>query len=350
MASGYVKPPALRAGDRVAVVSSSWGGPSVLPAPHEAGLGILRDHLGLEVVEARTARMPADELAGAPRLRAETMNELFADDSIRAIISTIGGDDSVRILPWLDTDLAVANPKIVLGYSDTDAQLVAYHLAGLVTYNGPSVMSGFAQLGTFGDALEHARAMLLGEAGAGYELPEFERWTETNSDWADPKRAAEVVGLRPHDGWHWLGAARTTRGRLFGGCIEVLEFLKGTRWWPNADPSWWRDRVLFLETSEEKPSLASVRYWLRNYGSQGAFDQLAALWFGRARSYSDDEKTQLDASIVDVVVGEFGATDLPIVTNLDFGHTDPQWVLPLGVEVETDPLGRTLRLGEAPTA
>jgi len=348
MADAFVKPPPLRRGDRVAVTSSSWGGPHALPAPYDAGLAVLRDELGLEVVEARTARMPADELARNPRLRAETMNELFADDSVHAIIASIGGDDSVRILPWLDTELALTHPKIVLGYSDTDTQLVAYHLAGLVTYNGPAVMSGFAQMGTFRDSLEHVRAMLFGEAGAVTPLPAFENWTQTNSDWADPARATEIVGLELHDGWRWLGAERTTRGRLFGGCIDVLEFLKGTRWWPNADPSWWRGRVLFLETSEEKPPLDTVRYWLRNYGSQGVFEHAEALWFGRARGYSDAENEQLYALLVDVVRDAGG--DLPIVANLDFGHTDPHWVLPLGVEVETDPEARTLTLCESATA
>lgn len=348
MADAFVKPPPLRPGDRVAVVSSSWGGPATFPAPYEAGLAVLRDELGLDVVEAPTARMSADELARNPRLRAETMNELFVDDSIRAIIASIGGDDAVRILPWLDTDLAVTHPKIVLGYSDFDVVSIAYHLAGLVTYNGPAVMSGLAQMGTFRDAAVHARDMLFGAAGEGTRLPSFPEWTQSNSDWSDPERAIDVVGIEPHDGWRWMGAERTTRGRLFGGCIDVLEFVKGTRWWPNADPTWWRGRVLFLETSEEKPSLDTVRYWLRNYGSQGVFEHAEALWFGRARGYSEAEKERLYDMLVDVVADAGG--DLPVVANLDFGHTDPRWVLPLGVEVETAPARRALTLCETPTA
>src|SRR5699024_11415172 len=70
MADAFVKPPPLRRGDRVAVTSSSRGGPHALPPPYDAGLAVLRDELGLEVVEARPARMPADELARSPRLRA----------------------------------------------------------------------------------------------------------------------------------------------------------------------------------------------------------------------------------------------------------------------------------------
>lgn len=353
MTPDLVKPPPLRPGDTVAVVSASWGGPATYPATFDAGLRVLRDTSGLEVVEAATARMAPEALKADPRLRAETLNALFFDPDISAIIATIGGDDSVRILPWLDTAAALAHPKIFLGYSDTAAQNVAYHLAGLVTFNGPAVMAGFAQMQHFASAKEHVRSMLFGDSDHGSYLP-YPQWVDRYADWADPANADAVGPLQDHDGWHWLNGDQVASGRLFGGCVEVLEMLKGTRWWPNAassaaGTSWWDDRVLFLETSEDKPSVDFVRCSLRNYGAQGVFDHLSALWVGRARSYTDAEKQQLDEALVDVVVTEFGRDDLPIVSNLDFGHTDPQWVLPLGVRVETDPGSRTLGWTESPT-
>lgn len=74
---------------------------------------------------------------------------------------------------------------------------------------------------------------------------------------------------------------------------------------------------------------------------------------GRAvpgRGYSDDQKQALDEAIHSVVVEEFGASDLVIATNLDFGHTDPQWILPLGVVAELDPVAQTFRLLEPAVA
>lgn len=68
---------------------------------------------------------------------------------------------------------------------------------------------------------------------------------------------------------------------------------------------------------------------------------------GRARGYSDAEKVDLDEMVVRVIAHEFGAGALPIVTNLDFGHTDPQWILPLGVRAEIDVNARRFRLLEA---
>jgi muramoyltetrapeptide carboxypeptidase LdcA involved in peptidoglycan recycling len=85
---------------------------------------------------------------------------------------------------------------------------------------------------------------------------------------------------------------------------------------------------------------------LRAFGVQGIFDRVAGVLVGRARDHSAAERATLEATIQAVVADEFGRPDLPIVANLDFGHTDPQWVLPLGVRAELDVDARTLRLVE----
>ena len=94
------------------------------------------------------------------------------------------------------------------------------------------------------------------------------------------------------------------------------------------------------------PTVEAVRYWLLNYGVQGVFDKLSGLMVGRARGYSEVMSGALDVMIREVVVDMFGANDLPIVTNVDFGHTDPQWILPLGVLTELDPTAGSIRLVE----
>jgi muramoyltetrapeptide carboxypeptidase LdcA involved in peptidoglycan recycling len=341
--SSPVTPPRLRAGDTISVVSTSWGGPSVFPHVFDRGLDVLRRVFGLEVREMPSARRAARELGANPRARADDLNAAFADPSVRAIVASIGGVDSVRILPFLDASLALADPKVLLGYSDTGTQLVFYNQAGLVTFNGPSVMAGFAQLEAFPRAAEHVRSLLF-EPAPSYAYRPFAEWVDGYRDWSDPANAGEVGERQTHDGWRWLQGSGRVAGRLFGGCGEVLEMMKGTEFWPA--PSWWDGRILFLETSEDAPAPETVGYWLRNYGMQGVFDRVAALLVGRARSYPDEAKAELDEMLVRVVAREFGRADLPIVSNLDFGHTDPQWVLPLGVLAEVDVGARSIRLVE----
>jgi muramoyltetrapeptide carboxypeptidase LdcA involved in peptidoglycan recycling len=79
---------------------------------------------------------------------------------------------------------------------------------------------------------------------------------------------------------------------------------------------------------------------------QGIFDQAAGVIFGRARGYSPEQKRELEARIISIIGGEFGRSDMPIVANADIGHTDPQWIIPLGVQAELDPTKPSLRLIE----
>jgi muramoyltetrapeptide carboxypeptidase LdcA involved in peptidoglycan recycling len=341
-ASPFVRPPRLRPGDTVAVLSASWGGPHAYPHVFEAGLDALRVRFGLRVRTYPTTRMSANALAADPRARAADVEAAFADDGIRGIVASIGGDDSARLLRHLDPELVRAHPKVLLGYSDTTTLLVFAHQLGLVTFHGPAVMAGIAQLAHFPAAEAHIRAVLFDPVPE-LDYRPYPAWTDGYRDW-DEGHATEVDELRPHDGWRWLQGTGASTGRLFGGCFEVLEFLKGSRWWPTEAA--WHDRVLFLETSEERPTVQAVQRWLFSYGVQGAFDRISALLVGRARGYDDDEKARLDEAILDTVVGQFGATDLTIVTNMDFGHTDPQWVLPLGARVGLDAEQRTFRLLE----
>ena len=135
------------------------------------------------------------------------------------------------------------------------------------------------------------------------------------------------------------------QGELFGGCIEVLEMMKATDFWPSQD--FWKGKIFFLETSEEKPSINYIDHVLRNYGMLGVFDQISGFIFSRARDYSDAEKTELEEKIVSIVAKEFGKPNLPIIANFDVGHTDPQFVLPLGVKAEIDFDNKTFKLVES---
>ncbi len=337
-----IRPPRLKSGDTVALLSSSWGGPHEFPAVYEAGVAALQ-RLGLSVREYPGTRRSPAELRADPQGRAAELNAAFEDSSIAGIVSTIGGDDSARILPYLDSDVIRNNPKVFMGYSDTSTQLLFAHQLGLVTFNGPAVMAGFAQSGHFPALEQHIRAILF-EPTESYDYRPYPHWIESYESWEQAEDPTAIGELRSGEGWRFINGDGPARGPLVGGCIEVLEFLKGSRYWPAED--WWTDRILFLETSEEVPSVDQVRYWLFNYGVQGVLERLSGLIVGRPRGYTDDQKQALDDAIRTVVVDEFGASKMVIATNLDFGHTDPQWILPLGVTAELDPQQERFRLLE----
>lgn len=336
-----IKPPRPRAGAVAAVVTPSWAGPAAFPQVFEAGLKVLREQFGFTILEFPHTRRDGAYLDAHPEARAADLNAAFADPRVELIVAAIGGSDAVRLLPYLDLELIRANPKPILGYSDATAYLTWLNLNGVVTYYANAVMSGFAQLDAFPQAVAWHRDWF---EGRNPPLEPFPEWTPGYRDWATS--ANQIQERNRNEGFTWLQGATPTRGRLWGGCFEVLEMLKGTRYWPS--PEFWTGRVLFLETSEEKPLPKQVMYWLRNYGAQGMFDKLSALWIGRAKDYSAAENTELRRVVKGVVAEEWGAASLPIVLDLDFGHTDPRWALPLGIEVLTDPVARRLALLESP--
>ena len=340
----YKKPAKLKQGDTVAIVSPSWGGPSVFPHVYENGLKVLNEW-GLKVKEYPTARADADFLGRDHRARAKDINDAFADKEVKAIFASIGGDDSVRLLPFLDKKIITENPKIIMGYSDTTTLLVFGNLQGFVTLHGPAIMAGLSQIENLPESFKsHVHEMLF-EPKQSYEYKPYGEYCEGYLDWSKPENVGKIKELKTDTGWRFLQGSGKIEGELFGGCIEVLEFLKGTDFWPTKE--FWSGKILFFETSEEKPPIDHVKWMLRNYGTQGIFEKVSAVIFGRARDYSPEEKDMLDNTIKSVIADEFEKPNLPIVTNMDFGHTDPQFILPLGVKAELDCENKKFRLVES---
>ncbi len=342
-----IKPRALRPGDRLAAVTLSWGGPGAHPHRYRAGKRQLEEAFGVRVVEMPHALKAPDWVAAHPEARAQDLMDAFADPAIAGIVSTIGGDDSIRLLRHLDLGVIRENPKVFLGYSDTTVTHLACLKAGLVSFYGPAVMAGFGENGgLFPYMAEWLRRTLSSAEPVGVVEPNPNGWTEELLDWGNPEHQDRKRALTPTSGWRWLQGAGARRGRLLGGCLEVLEFVRGTPVWPT--PEAWDGAILFLETSEDAPPPAAVTYALRSYAAMGILHRLGGLLFGRPGGRLPVERfADYDDAILKVVAREEGLSELSIVTGMDFGHTDPMFVLPYGVEAELDGEGKRFSIVEA---
>ena len=347
MLADMLKPKRLEPGDKVAAISMSWGGPGTFPHRYEAGKRQLQEAFGLKVVETRHALRSAEWLERNPRARADDLMEAFADPSIKAIISTIGGDDSIRLLPYLDLEVMRANPKIVMGYSDTTVTHLACLAAGLVSFYGPAIMAGFGENGgLFPYMVKSVRRTLFSSQPVGIVEPNSEGWTVEFLDWAEPENQLRKRKLNPAQGWNYLQGEGARRGHLIGGCLEVLDWLRGTDVWPDLET--WRDAILFLETSEGAPSPTRVLRILRAFAAMGILKRLSGILFGRPGGEVPLEQLQeYDSVFLQVVADEEGLAELPIISGMDFGHTDPIFVLPYGVRAEIDCDRRQFALTEA---
>lgn len=342
-----IKPKKLQSGVKVATVSLSWGGPGAIPHRYQAGKRQLEEAFDLQVVEMPHTLRDPEWLHANPQARTEDLMQAFSDPSIKAIISTIGGDDSIRILPYLDLNVIRSNPKIFMGYSDTVITHMACYKAGLVSFYGPAIMAGFAENGgIFPYMANSVRKTLFSTDPVGPLEPNTDGWTVEHLDWADPENQAIKRKLQPCEGWRFLQGKGIHRGHLIGGCIEVLDWLRGTDLWPEKQA--WENAVIFLETSEEAPSPTVVKRILRAFAAAGVFEKAAGLLFGRPGGEIPPEQFfQYDTAILEVLVNEQGLSSLPIITNMDFGHTEPMMVLPYGIEVEIDCAGKTISMLES---
>lgn len=345
--TALARPRMLRPGDTVAAVTLSWGGPGTFPHRYEAGVQQLEAAFGVKVLPTANALRDPAWIARNPQARAEDLMAAFADPGVQGIVATIGGDDSIRILPYLDLGVIRANPKVFLGFSDTTVTHLACYAAGLGSFYGPSIMAGFGEnRGILPSVEASVRRALFTPEPIGALAPAPEGWTVEFLDWADPANQERRRALTPTTGWRWLQGDGPVTGRLIGGCIDVLDWLRGTPVWPG--PEAWEGAVLFLETSEEAPSPLAVTRMLRSLAAVGALERAGALLFGRPGGGVDPERFgEYDQALLAVVRDELGRGDMPIVTNMDFGHTEPNMVLPYGVATRVDPLAGTVAITEA---
>lgn len=340
-----VKPQKLIPGDTVAAITLSWGGAGTFPDRYEIGKRRLEKVFNLKVVETKHALRDADWIYRNPQARAEDLMEAFADSKIKAIIATIGGDDSIRLLPHIDYGVLKNNPKIFLGFSDTTVAHFVCLKAGLGSFYGPAIMNAFAENVEMHD---YSRSNILKTIFSADTIGDIDQnqegWTAEFLEWAVPGNNHVRRKLRLPEKWRFISGSEQAEGRLIGGCVEVLQFINGTEIWPSS--SMFIDSILFLETSEESTSPLALKWFLRNLGAQGILSVIKGLLFSKPGGISDPLIfPDYDKSILKILL-EYDRTDLAVVTNMDFGHTDPMMTLPYGALSEIDVTQEKFRILE----
>ena len=338
-----IKPKHLSKGDKVATVSPSWGGAGDkdLLWRYQLGKQRLEQQFGLQVVEMPNTLKGSKYIYEHPEKRAQDLMAAFEDSSIKAVFACIGGDESIRILPYIDFDIIRNNPKIFIGYSDSTTTHLICHKAGISSFYGLSVLAELAENVKIFDYTADWFEKVLFEPSVIGEILAAPEWSGERIEW-DIENTAKQKILQKNSSYEFLQGNTIATGRLFGGCIEVLEMAKGTSLWPDA--ATFDNAILFFETSEDMPPPTYIEYWLRNYGTQGILQKASAIIFGKP--YQEKFYGEYKISIKKIIA-EFGLFDLPIVYNMSFGHNQPMCVLPYGVMAQVDCLNKTFSILES---
>ncbi|MFC3478583.1 S66 family peptidase [Halobacterium litoreum] len=344
MPSEFVTPPAMEPGDSVAVLAPSSGGAQDARHLLELALDRLRDTFDLEPVVYPTARQGNDFLADHPRARAADLHAAFRDPEISGVFATIGGADQLRVLKHLDGDVLREHATRFYGMSDNSNVGLYLWREGVVSYNGAQLLNEIATPGGVPEYTERYCRRAFFEETLG-ELEPSEAWTDEPSRWwTDPSLMGERPEYEPNPGWRWAGGDESATGRLWGGCLSIVDWhLASDRYLP--DPARLDGQILCVETSEYVPLPGDVGGSLMAMGERGLLERFGAVLLGRppTRSHvADPPRGDRDAyreAVYDAVAEQVERynPDAPVVMGLDWGHTNPIAPLPIGREATVDP-------------
>lgn len=281
---------ALRPGDLVGVVAPA--------GPVDGGRlarGVAEiERLGFGVRVADGVLDRSGFTAGPAASRLAQLQAMLVDPEVRAIFCARGGAGLLHLLPQLDLSSLLADPKLVIGYSDVTLLHLALGQAGLASLHGPMVARELAE----GEAAYDRASLWLGLTGEGEPFA--------------------TGGLRPlrHG---------ESEGVLRGGCLSLLSACAGTRWAlrTGAEPT-----LLFVEDVDERPY--RIDRMLRQLRLSGALEGVRGVVFGEMRGC--ETGPEAGYSLEDVIVEALAGFDGPVAIGLSSGHvTAPNLTLPLGV-------------------
>jgi muramoyltetrapeptide carboxypeptidase len=277
--------------------------------------------IGLEVSFGRHVERCDDFVSSSVAERVADLHEAFADSQVDGVLTVIGGFNSNQLLPHIDYGLIAANPKVFCGFSDITALGNAiYARTGLVTYSGPHY-SNFGMAQHFDYTEAGFRACLFDHGP--FEVRPAPGWSD-DEWWLDQ----DDRRVETSTGW-WVINPGRAEGTVLGGNQCTFNLLHGTEFVPDLNGS-----VLFLEDD------AAVKPWdfdrdLVSVIQQPGFDGVRALVIGRFQRASGMTRPLLEQ----IISTKAALSQLPVVANVDFGHTTPIITFPIGgtVEVLADP-------------
>jgi muramoyltetrapeptide carboxypeptidase len=306
-----VKPGALRAGDRVAIVA---------PASNVKAEYLARGVAELERLGYRAGHRPdilekARYTAGTDERRAAELMEAFMDPEVRAVWAARGGYGVMRILDRLDEDLLRAHPKVFIGYSDLTAlHLYLYRRFGWVTFHGPMAAKDLAGGPAHydGDSLRRAICEPRPMGAIGGRLETLHR-----------------------------GAGGEVRGRLLGGCLTLVNAMMGT-----PDELDTRDSLLFLEDTGTRPY--ALDRMLRQLKLAGKLDGVRGIVFGEMTDCA--QHAEQGYTIQEALAECTADLRIPVLFGLRSGHSPlGNLTLPLGVMAALDADAGTVWVEETAT-
>lgn len=310
-----IYPNKLKRGDEIRIITPSF---SMAKWPKNV-LNLAKkrfEKMGLAVSFGKHVNEFDEFESSSVESRLEDLMEAFNDKGVKAIICAVGGYNSNFLLEGIDWKAIKNNPKIFCGMSDiTVLSNAILKKTGLVTYSGPSFRN-FGQQKYFDFTWNYFMKIMFDEKAISVGISEF---------WSDDKwsKNQDKRKLIKNTGW-WIINEGKAGGKVIGGNLCSLNLLQGTEYMPSLEGS-----LLMIEDD----SMSTVGEFSRNWRSLmflPDFNEVRGIVFGRFQ-----KKTKMTKKLLTLLVKRLPElNNIPIVGNVDFGHTDPKITFPIGGWVE----------------
>lgn len=329
---------------KIGVISLSSGILGEDFVSHEVKIGIERlKKYGIEVEFLPNSTKGIEFLKNNQKARAKDLIDAFKDDSIDMILCAIGGDDTYRLLPYLfennELEMAVKQ-KIFLGFSDTTINHFMLNKVGIKTFYGQAFLPDICELSN--EMLPYSKHFFeeLINNGEIKEIYPSDVWYNERKDFSEK---AIGISMEEHhnDGFELIRGNAKFEGKILGGCLEsIFDIFDNSRYedtvylcqkynlFPSLDE--WKNKILLLETSEERPKPELFRKMILKLEEYGIFDVVSGLIIGKPQNeeYYEEYKQ--------ILLDEIKNKDLSIVYNINVGHSTPRCIIPFGINAKVD--------------
>ena len=329
---------------KIGIVSLSSGILGEDFVSHEVKIGIERlKKYGIEVEFLPNSTKGIEFLKNNPKARAKDLIDAFKDDSIDMILCAIGGDDTYRLLPYLfennELEMAVKQ-KIFLGFSDTTMNHFMLNKVGIKTFYGQAFLPDVCELSK--EMLPYSKHFFeeLINNGEIKEIYPSDVWYNEREDFSEK---AIGISMEEHhnDGFELIRGNAKFEGKILGGCLDsIFDIFDNSRYedtvylcqkynlFPSLDE--WKNKILLLETSEERPKPELFRKMILKLEEYGIFDVISGLIIGKPQNEEHYEEYK------QILLDEIKNKDLSIVYNINVGHSTPRCIIPFGVNAKVD--------------
>jgi muramoyltetrapeptide carboxypeptidase LdcA involved in peptidoglycan recycling len=307
-----IYPEKLKAGDEVRTIAPSRSMAIISKETREIANKRFVD-LGLKLSFGKHVEESDDFISSSIESRVEDFHEAFSDKNVKAVLTVIGGFNANQILRYLDWDLIKNNPKIFCGYSDiTVLNNAIFAKTGLVSYSGPHY-STFGQELYFDYTLEYFKKCLMSDEP--FEIKPSDSWSD--DAWYKDQENRKLI---KNDGWLVINEGEA-QGTILGANLCTFNLLQGTEYFPKFS----ENIVLFVEDDEMSNAVTFDRD-LQSVIHQPGFENVKGVVIGRFQKVSQTTNDLLTK----IIKTKKELNSLPVIANIDFGHTSPIITYPIG--------------------